>query len=155
MSPEKNIAEGAGQTRDTPHPWVTRVYIIDDHRFFTFALTSLINCEADLSVCGSGSEQSCVVNQIAQLAPDIVVIDVNLTHQDGVAMAAALRQVARGVPILFVSSLQNPQFEVDSRWLEPCSFVEKTRDPADIIRGIRTTLAKFRLLQNQLPSNHP
>jgi DNA-binding NarL/FixJ family response regulator len=132
---------------------VSRVYIVDDHRFFTFALTSLINAEADLSVCGSGSEQSVVVADISRLAPDLVVIDVNLTAGDGVAVAAALRQIARGMPILFVSSLQNPQFGIDSRWLEPCSFVEKTKDPADIIRGIRQTLTKFHLLQGQFPTN--
>ena len=150
MNAEEKSSRGVSQSQ---HPWVTRVYIVDDHRFFTFALTSLINCEADLTVCGSGAEQGSVVGDIARLAPDIVVIDVNLSRSDGVSMAAALRQVARGVPILFVSSLQNPQFEVDSRWLEPCSFVEKTKDPADIIRGIRQTLAKFHLLQSQYPTN--
>ena len=139
---------------ETPQPWVTRVYIIDDHRFFTFALTSLINCEADLSVCGAGVEQSSVLADVARLGPDLVVMDVNLAHQDGLVIASALRQISRNVPLLFLSSLQNPQFEVDSRWLEPCSFVEKTKDPADIIKGIRKTLAKFRLLQSQLPSNH-
>ena len=135
------------------HPWLTRVYIVDDHRFFTFALTSLINCEADLTVCGSGAEQSAVVADVARLVPDILVVDVNLARGDGIGMASAVRQVARGVPILFVSSLQNPQFEIDSRWLEPCSFVEKTKDPADIIRGIRETLARFHLLQSQFPTN--
>lgn len=141
----------AGQSR-TQSPWVTRVYIVDDHRFFTFALTSLINSEADLSVCGSGHEPPIVLSEVAQSHPDLVVVDMNLSRHDGVQMAAALRQIAKGVPILFVSSLQNPQFEVDSRWLEPCSFVEKTRDPADIIRAIRQTLAKFHLHQNQLPT---
>jgi DNA-binding NarL/FixJ family response regulator len=152
MSLDHNASEGASPAGSRP-PWVTRVYIVDDHRFFTFALTTLINCEADLAVCGSGSEQNAVVGEVGKLAPDIVVIDVNLARQDGLAMAAALRQVAQGVPILFVSSLQNPQFEVDSRWLEPCSFVEKTKDPVDIIHGIRQTLAKFRLFQSQLPTN--
>lgn len=153
MSPDSDMSPDRGPRRDSGQPWVTRVYIIDDHRFFTFALTTLINCEADLTVCGSGQEQRNVLGDIERLTPDLLVIDVNLERQDGLAMAAALRQVARGVPILFVSSLQNPQFEIDSRWLEPCSFVEKTKDPADIIRGIRTTLTKFRLLQSQLPSN--
>jgi FixJ family two-component response regulator len=82
-----------------------------------------------------------------------VVIDVNLSQQQGLSLASALRQVTRGVPIVFVSSMQNPQFEVDSRWLEPCSFVEKTKDPTDIITGVRQTLEKFRLFQRQLPTN--
>lgn len=155
MTPDNNNIPppSPAPTKDTQHPWVTRIYIVDDHRFFTFALTSLINCEADLAVCGSGKEQAVVIEDIARLAPDLVVIDVNLTEHDGLDMASRLRQVARGVPILFVSSLQNPQFEVDSRWLEPCSFVEKTKDPADIIQAIRSTLAKFHLFQSQLPSN--
>jgi DNA-binding NarL/FixJ family response regulator len=155
MNAEDHISEGGqqGSRPQSQHPWLSRVYIVDDHRFFTFALTSLINCEADLSVCGSGSEQSAVIADVARLTPDLVVLDVNLSRGDGVAMAAALRQVARSMPILFVSSLQNPQFEIDSRWLEPCSFVEKTKDPADIIRGIRQTLAKFHLLQSQFPTN--
>jgi DNA-binding NarL/FixJ family response regulator len=148
-----NAEEQTSGGRQSQHPWVSRVYIVDDHRFFTFALTSLINCEADLTVCGSGVEQSVVLSEVERLTPDIVVIDVNLSRGDGVAMAAALRQVARTVPIVFVSSLQNPQFEVDSRWLQPCSFVEKTRDPADIIRGIRQMLAKLHLLQSQSPTN--
>jgi DNA-binding NarL/FixJ family response regulator len=142
-----------GLPPDASRPWPTRVYIVDDHPFFTFALTALVNCETDLRVCGSGAEQASVLRDIVELNPDVVVIDVQLTRQEGIGIAAGLRAVNRIVPILFVSSLQNPQFEVDSRWLEPCSFVEKTKDPADIIQGIRQTLAKFHRLQNQLPSN--
>jgi len=135
-------------------PWVNRVYIVDDHRFFTFALTSLVNNEADLSVCGSGHEEASVMDDISRLSPDIIVVDVRLSSRDGLSMATALRKFSKQVPILFVSSLQNPQFEVDSRWLEPCSFVEKTKDPADIILGIRQALAKFRLLQRSLLNHH-
>ncbi len=147
------ISESSARSADSRNPWVTRVYIVDDHKFFTFALTSLINTEADLAVCGSGSEQATVLADLEQLAPEIVVIDVNLCRQDGLGIAAALREKAYGVPILFVSSLSNPQFEIDCRWLEPCSFVEKTKDPVDIIRGIRQTLAKFRLLQSHHSAN--
>ena len=141
----------AGQSSS---PWVNRVYIVDDHRFFTFALTSLVNNEADLSVCGSGHEEANVLDDISRLGPDIIVVDVRLSSRDGLSMATALRKFSKQVPLLFVSSLQNPQFEVDSRWLEPCSFVEKTKDPADIILGIRQTLAKFRLLQRSLLNLH-
>ncbi len=149
-----NAEDKVPAASDASHaPWLTKVYIVDDHRFFTFALTSLVNMEPDLTVCGSGADQSQVIKDVARLSPDIVVVDVHLSRAGGVEVAAGLRQVARGVPILFLSSLQNPQFEVDSRWLEPCSFVEKTKDPADIIRGIRQTLARFHLLQSQFPTN--
>src|SRR5260221_13777773 len=71
-------------------PWVNRVYIVDDHRFFTFALTSLVNNEADLSVCGSGHEEASVMEDISRLSPDIIVVDVRLSSRDGLGMPKAL-----------------------------------------------------------------
>lgn len=129
-------------------PWVNRVYIIDDHPFFTNALSSLINSQADLVVCGSG----CDFTDLATLSPDIVLADVNLSSRNNWDLVVNLRRWSRLVPILFVSSLQNPRAEVNLKWLEPCSFVEKTKDPSDIIRSIRQLFAKARLFQSAPPS---
>jgi DNA-binding NarL/FixJ family response regulator len=142
---------GSSTTGNSHQPWVNRVYIVDDHKFFTFALTSLVNSEADLAVCGSGQNEAGVMADLERLHPDIIVMDVQLNGGSGFALAASLRRVFRYVPILFVSSLQNAPLEVDARPLEPCSFAEKTKDPADIIRGIRQTLEKFRILQSLPP----
>ena len=150
MDSGSKVSDSVSPGASSGQPWVNRVYIVDDHRFFTFALTSLLNNEADLSVCGSGSQEAGVLEDIARMGPDVVVMDVSLSCKDGLAIASAVRRFSKYLPILFVSSLQNPQFEVDSKWLEPCSFVEKTKDPSDIILGIRQTLAKFRLLQRSL-----
>ena len=133
--------------------WVSRVYIVDDHRFFTFALTSLVNTQADLTVCGVGHEEAEAMDGIIHASPDIVVMDVRLNASEGLAMATAVRRFSRQLPILFVSSMQNPTFAQEAKWLEPCSFVEKTQDPVDIIRGIRQTLAKFRLFQSLHPTS--
>jgi DNA-binding NarL/FixJ family response regulator len=153
-SPSDRPEEMPSGSRSSFPPWVNRVYIVDDHPFFTFALTSLVNGEADLAVCGSSHKEATVLDDVARLSPDIVVIDVNLSSHDGFGLAAALRSFAKHVPILFLSSLQNPRTEIDSRPLEPCSFVEKNKDPADIIQGIRQTLAKFRILQGQQISSN-
>ena len=148
MRPNENSCEAAGGGNSNP-PWVRRVYIVDDHPFFTFALTSLVNSEADLSVCGSGKDEATMIADVERLGPDLVVMDLQISSNDGLMMAAALRRAAKQVPILFASSLQAPQFGLDSRLLEPCSFVEKTTDPADIIKGIRRTLEKLRVQQRQ------
>jgi len=139
----------------TSQPWVSRVYIVDDHRFFTFALASLVNTQADLAVCGVGHDESEAMEGIIHLSPDIVVMDVRLNASDGLSLATAVRRFSKHLPILFVSSLQKPSFEQDAKWLQPCSFVEKTQDPTDIIRGIRQTLANFRLYQSIHPTSSP
>jgi DNA-binding NarL/FixJ family response regulator len=152
--------EDRGKTKEfttaaSSPPWVSRVYIVDDHRFFTFALASLVNTQADLAVCGVGHTETEALEGVMHLSPDIVVMDVRLNAKEGLDLAAAVRRFSKQLPILFVSSMQNPSFEQEAKWLSPCSFVEKNQDPVDIIRGIRQTLAKFRLSQSLYPSSSP
>jgi DNA-binding NarL/FixJ family response regulator len=144
-----------GRTAGTSQPWLSRVFIVDDHRFFTFALTSLINTQADLTVCGVGHDEVTAMEGIIHTNPDIVVMDVGLGAQGRVDLASAVRRFSKQLPILFVSSLLHTSVAHESKWLEPCSFVEKTQDPVDMIRGIRQTLARFRLYQSLHPTSSP
>jgi DNA-binding NarL/FixJ family response regulator len=134
-------------------PWISRVFIVDDHRFFTFALMSLVNSQADLTVCGVGHDEAAALDGIIRTNPDVLVMDVQLNAQGGANVAAAVRRFSKQIPILFVSSMQTPTFVQEAKWLEPCSFVEKTQDPVDIIRGIRQTVAKFQLFQSLHSTN--
>ncbi|MFT3782686.1 MAG: response regulator [Nibricoccus sp.] len=134
-------------------PWLSRVFIVDDHRFFTFALMSLINSQADLTVCGVGHDEQSALNGIIHTSPDLVVMDMRLSDQDGLKLAAAVRRLSKHTPILFVSSMQNPTFFPEAKWLEPCSFVEKTQDPVDIIAGIRKAIARFHIFQSLHPTS--
>ena len=156
MNPSSKIpSEEKVDAPNSNNPWVERVYLVDDHPFFAAALASLINTEADMAVCGHGSEQTQIIADVARFLPDIVVMDVNLSARNNWSLAIEVRKVSKAVPLLFVSSLQNPQAEMGLKWLEPCSFVEKTKDPADIIKAIRQTLAKLRLFQSLHPSGQP
>lgn len=138
----------------TGQPWLSRVFIVDDHRFFSFALTSLINAQADLSVCGVGHDEATALDGIIRTSPDLVVMDMRMQEQDGLKLAGAVRRFSKHVPVLFISSLPNPAFLQDVKWLEPCSFVEKTQDPVDIIRGIRQALARFQIYQSLHPTSN-
>lgn len=140
----------------TGQPWISRVFIVDDHRFFSFALASLINAQADLSVCGSGHDEASALDGIIRSSPDLVVMDMRMQAQDGIKLAGAVRRLSRHVPILFISSLPSPEALADAKWLEPCSFVEKTQDPVDIIGGMRQALARFQIFQSlHTTSNYP
>jgi DNA-binding NarL/FixJ family response regulator len=155
MTPSGKAVSTAGLTRNSSNPWVDRVYLIDDHPFFASALATLIRAEADLSVCGMGHDSAKIIADAAQLSPDIMVLDVNLSAKNNWALAIELRKISKAVPFLFVSSLQNPRAEAGLKWLEPCNFVEKARDPADIIQAIRATLAKLRHYQSLHPTSSP
>jgi DNA-binding NarL/FixJ family response regulator len=155
MNPTGKTVQETGLARNSSNPWVDRVYLVDDHPFFATALATLIGAEADLSVCGVGHDSVKVLADAARLSPDIMVLDVNLSAKNNWALAIELRKISKVVPFLFVSSLQNPRAEVGLKWLEPCNFVEKAKDPADIIQAIRATLAKLRHYQSLHPTASP
>lgn len=152
MNPSSKISQEQGSGKNSNNPWVDRIYLVDDHPFFAAALASLINTEADMVVCGHGCAVTHVISDVAQFSPDIVVMDVDHSSRNNWALAIELRKLSKSVPLLLVSSLQNPRVEVGLKWLEPCSFVEKAKDPADIIKAIRQTLAKLRLFQSLHPA---
>ena len=155
MNPSNKATPETASGRNSSHPWVDRIYLVDDHPFFAAALASLINVEADMSVCGHSAEFARILADVQQLSPDILVMDVNLSERNNWALAIEVRKLVKSVPLLFVSSLQNPRVEMGLKWLEPCSFVEKTKDPADIIKAIRQALAKLRLFQSLHPASAP
>jgi DNA-binding NarL/FixJ family response regulator len=155
MTPPGKTVPETGLARNSSNPWVDRVYLVDDHPFFATALATLISAEADLSVCGMGHDSAKVIGDAARLSPDIMVLDVNLSAKNNWALAIELRKISKVVPFLFVSSLQNPRAEMGLKWLEPCNFVEKAKDPADIIQAIRATLAKLRHYQSLHPTTAP
>jgi DNA-binding NarL/FixJ family response regulator len=104
-------------------------------------------------VCGVGHDEATAIAGIVRTSPDLVVLDLRVNDTDGIKMAGAVRKLSRHLPILFLSSMQNPSFAQEAKWLEPCSFVEKSQDPVDIIQGIRQTLARFRLFQSIHPTS--
>ncbi len=151
MNTPSKTSSGFAIARGSTAPWVSRVYVMDDHAFFAGALAALIHAEADLTVCGLTSKREEFLAGVATAEPDVLVMDVNMSARDNWAMALGLRRWSKLVPILFVSSLQNPQAEVSLKWLEPCLFVDKSRDPSQLVQALRQVLARGRVAATNPP----
>jgi len=56
----------------------TRVFIVDDHPIVRQGLTQMINQEADLMVCGEAEDAQNALQAVAELNPDLVLVDLSL-----------------------------------------------------------------------------
>jgi DNA-binding NarL/FixJ family response regulator len=155
MSSPVKTSSGFSATRGSTAPWVSRVFVMDDHAFFAGALATLINAEADLAVCGLTSKAQDFIEAVTKTEPDVLVMDVNMSARDNWTLALGLRRWSKAIPILFVSSLQNPQAEMSLKWLEPCCFVEKSRDPSELVKAIRQVMTKARVAASSPPFSKP
>ncbi len=81
----------------------TCVFIVDDHPIVRQGLAQMINQEADLTVCGEAEDVQHALEAIAELLPDLVLVDLSLKGGSGLDLLRALRARASMVPVLVVS----------------------------------------------------
>ena len=75
----------------------TRVFIVDDHPIVRQGLTQMINQEADLMVCGESEDAQNALQAVAELHPDLVLLDLSLKGGSGLDLInCLLRDAATG-----------------------------------------------------------
>src|SRR5215510_3881056 len=81
----------------------TRVFIVDDHPIVRQGLAQMLQQEADLTVCGEAEDAQQALQAIAELHPDLVLVDLSLKGGSGLALVRALKARQSTVPVLVVS----------------------------------------------------
>src|SRR5256885_4063892 len=61
-----------------------KVLIVDDHPIVRQGLAQLIRAEADLSVCGEADHGQGIADVVAELKPDVMVLDLTLKDSSGI-----------------------------------------------------------------------
>lgn len=126
----------ANHSRNDPR----RVLIVDDHGFFANGLTSLINNEDDIEVCGQCAHLDGVQAAVEESNPDLVILDVSVAGENSLELANMLRARRPGLRFMFLSSFPGGILQEHAKTLKPKAVIEKTQDPVSILRAIRRAL---------------
>jgi len=88
---------------------MTTVLIVDDHPAFRTSVRHLLEAEG-FAVVGEAEDGRSALEQIATLAPDLVLLDIQLPDIDGFAVAAELRRRGDGPKIVLTSSREEGDY---------------------------------------------
>jgi two-component system response regulator EvgA len=115
-------------------PW--RVLIIDDHASFRAAARELLE-HRGFSVVGEADRAQAGLEAVEAIAPDAVLLDINLPDGNGIDVCRILTQANPSLAVLLVSSDGD-----NGRWASDCGavgFVPKARlgsaDLVDLLSG--------------------
>ncbi len=110
-----------------------RVLIVDDSAFMRKVLHSIVASDPQLEVCGEARDGRDAVTQTEVLKPDVVSMDINMPHMDGL-QATEIIMSTNPHPILIVSSESREGAEITLKALQlgAIDFVAKPSGGVDL-----------------------
>ncbi|SEQ46853.1 response regulator transcription factor [Microlunatus flavus] len=128
----------AGQVGGQAHP--RSVLVVDDHRAFAEMLGAALDGVDGLVCVGTASTADEGVELAARLRPDVVVMDIEIGHDDGLAATARVRQVAPGTLVAVFTAHAAPDWVARAAQAGASAFVGKTGsldELVGVLRGVR------------------
>ena len=119
----------------------TRVMIVDDHSVVRMGLTTIINLEKDLMVCGEAENGTDAVTAARQLKPDVIVMDLMMPDMDGAETTAAIRKVSPESKVLILTTFGTAADISHAIAAGAIGAVTKNISNAELADAIRNTAA--------------
>ncbi len=116
-----------------------RVLVADDHEMFRRGLTIVLESEGDIVVVGQASDGEAAVTKAAELAPDVILMDVRMPHLDGIGATRRIRQAfpTSRIIMLTVSDDEEDLFEAIKAGANGYLFKEVSiEEVADTVRAV-------------------
>ena len=82
-----------------------RVLVVDDSVVVRKLVTEILAADPGIEVVGTAANGRIALAKIAQLAPDLVTLDVEMPEMDGLATLKELRRIDRRLPVVMFSTL--------------------------------------------------
>jgi len=127
-----------------------RVVLLDDHEIVRNGVANMVDANDDMEVVGEASTVSEILAVVTRTRPDVAVLDVRLTDDDGNGIAAC-RQIRSDHPdtaCLILTSFADDEAMVDAAMAGAAGFVLKQIRGNDLIESIRKVAGGAQLLDS-------
>lgn len=134
----------AGAPRDATHAAAdgpVRVVLVDDHALVREGLRSVLDHFDDIVVCDEADNSDAAVKAVAAHEPDVVVLDLKLHDEDGVAVIGALAAQGLTPAVLVLSIHDEPDRVRDVLRAGARGYLLKSVRPEELAAGIRLVAA--------------
>jgi DNA-binding NarL/FixJ family response regulator len=118
-----------------------RVLLADDHAIVRKGLKGLLQDLPDIDIIGEAVDGNEAVQQARTLAPDVIIMDVNMPRMSGIEATRCIKQELPSIAVIGLSL--HEEHEVISSLLSAgaSSYVKKGGPPDDLLRAIRAVRA--------------
>ena len=119
---------------------VVRILLVEDYEFFRVFVRSLLEENSKFLIIGEATDGKQAVEKVAELRPDLILLDVGLPKLNGIKAAREIREISPTSKILFVS--ENRSWDIVQKCLDTGAhgYVVKSSAGSDLLPAIREVL---------------
>lgn len=124
-----------------PEAGVITIVLADDHALFRRGLRSMLELEADLHVIGEAGDGFEVQALVRELAPDLVLLDINMPQIDGIDAARELRRTFPHLGLLMLTMFAEEEIIEQALAAGADGYLRKDTAFDEIVATVRATVA--------------
>jgi DNA-binding NarL/FixJ family response regulator len=112
-------------------PLSAQILIVDDHLGARITIRELLDWHS-FQVCGDAKDGQEAIDKVVELKPDIVLLDINMPHMNGIKAAQEIRRISPATKIVFLTVHDEPSTVLATRlWAH--GFVPKSAAGTELI----------------------
>ncbi|MET7484081.1 response regulator transcription factor [Streptomyces sp. NPDC005538] len=114
-----------------------RVLVVDDQGIVRAGFAAVIDAEDDMTVVGEAADGATAVVLAAELAPDVVVMDVRMPELDGIAATRIITGKENAPRVLVLTTFDLDAYVFDALRAGASGFLLKDVHASELLDGIR------------------
>jgi two-component system, NarL family, nitrate/nitrite response regulator NarL len=118
-----------------------KVLLVDDHPVVRKGLVSCLANRENLKIVGEAAEGAEALRKVAELAPDIVLMDIYMPGLDGLTVTEQLQRNSPQVKVLILSMYSNREYVLRIIKAGARGYVLKDTPPDELVRAIESVHA--------------
>ncbi|WP_232680105.1 response regulator transcription factor [Nocardioides sp. R-C-SC26] len=123
-----------------------RVLLVDDQELIRAGFRLILSVEDDIEVVGEAADGAGAIEAAAALAPDVVLMDVQMPGMDGIAATEQIAAASPGTSILILTTFDDDGYLFAALQAGASGFLLKNCPPDDLVAAIRHVAAGHALL---------
>ncbi|MBL7496226.1 response regulator transcription factor [Frankia sp. CNm7] len=119
----------------------TSVLLVDDQPLLRMGFRMVLESQPDLTVIGEAGDGADAVRLTAELAPDVVLMDVRMPGIDGIEATRRIAAAGGASRVLILTTFDLDRYVLAGLRAGASGFLLKDVPPADLLAAIRTVAA--------------
>jgi DNA-binding NarL/FixJ family response regulator len=127
-----------------------KLFLADDHAVVRDGLKFLLEAQQDIEVVGDADNGRDAVRLVAQLHPDIVILDIAMPGLNGIEAAGQIREACPSTQVIMLSMHSTSEHVFRALQAGARGYLLKESAGVEVVNAIRAVLAGRRYLSQKI-----